>query len=111
MSRTVAIVFDENYSSQLEKTAFHTPVWLIDTPENRAAAEEAWRTAIEWPHISVTLFRPLEWEALLQQIAMHERFDVVEVIGAPLTPAAQRALDGANFVRLVETPSGFRARR
>ena len=41
MSRTVAIVFDENYSSQLEKTAFHTPVWLIDTPENRAAAEEA----------------------------------------------------------------------
>jgi len=47
MPRSVAIVFAEDYSSQLEKLAFHTPVWLIDTPENRTAAEEAWRTAVQ----------------------------------------------------------------
>src|SRR5688572_25352565 len=111
MPRSVAIVFSEDYSSPLEKLAFHTPVWMVDTPANRAAAEQAWHEAVEWPHISVTLFRPVEWDTLLEQIAMHERFDVVEVIGAPLTPAARGALLEARFVRIEETPNGFRARR
>ena len=111
MSRSVAIVFAEDYSSPLEKLAFHTPVWMVDTPANRAAAEQAWHAAIEWPHISVTLFRPVEWDTLLEQIAMHERCDVVEIIGASLTPAARSALEAARFVRIEETPTGFRARR
>ena len=111
MPRSVAIVFREDYSAELEKLAFHTPVWMIDTPANRNAAEAAWRTAIEWPHIAVTLFRPMEWRPLLDQIAMHERFDVVEVIGARLMPDAEAALRGVAFVRIEETPGGFRARR
>ena len=111
MPRSVAIVFSEDYSSQLEKLAFHTPVWMIDTPDNRNAAEEAWRRAMEWPHISVTLFRPLEWSALLEQVALQERFDVVEAIGTPLTPAAEAALREARFVRIEQTATGFRARR
>ena len=112
MSRSIAVVFAEDFSSQLEKLAFHTPVWMVETPANRAAAEEAWLQAVEWPHISVTLFRPLEWDALLDQIAMHhERFDVVEAIGTELTPQVQAVLESAGFVRIVETAAGFRARR
>ena len=104
-------MFDPDFSSALEKLAFHTPVWMVDTPENRAAAEEAWRTAMEWPHISVTLFRDYDWPALLTQIALHERFDALEVLGTALTPAARTALEEAGFVRMHETESGFRARR
>ena len=111
MPRSVAVVFAEDFSSQLEKLAFHTPVWMVDTPANRTAAEHAWMQAVEWPHISVTLFRPLDWQPLLEQIAMQEKFDVVEAIGAELTPQVREALEGAGFVRIVETPHGFRARR
>ena len=112
MPRSVAIVFTPDYSASLERVAFHTPVWLIDTPENRGAAESAWLQAVEWPHISVTLFREdHDWPTLLGQIAMHERMDVVEAIGAPLSPAARDTLGAAGFVRIEETATGFRARR
>jgi hypothetical protein len=111
MPRSVAIVFAEDYSSQLEKLAFHTPVWMIETPANRMAAEAAWLAAVEWPHISVTLFRPMEWSTLLEQIAMHQRAEVVESIGAPLMEPARAALEAAGYVRIEETASGFRARR
>ena len=105
------MVFEPDFSSALEKLAFHTPVWMIDTPENRTAAEEAWRTAIEWPHISVTLFRDYDWPTLLAQIALNERFDALEVLGTELSQDARDALTGAGFVRVDPTGSGFRARR
>ena len=111
MPRSVAVVFAEDFSSQLEKLAFHTPVWMVDTPANRAAAEEAWMQAVEWPHISVTLFRPLEWDSLLEQIAMQGKFEVIEAIGIELTPPLREVLERAGFVRVAETPNGFRARR
>lgn len=118
MPRTVAIVFAENFSAQLEKLSFHTPVWLADTPENRAAAEIAWQRAIEWPHISVTLFRsPAEgdrddWRVLLDQVALHERsVDAIEAFGAPLTDVARAAIADAGYTRFEETPNGFRVRR
>jgi hypothetical protein len=111
LPRSVAVVLAEDYSSQLEKLAFHTPVWMIDTPENRSAAEIAWHAAIEWPHISVTLFRKTDWSSLLRQIALHERHDALDVIGAPLTDEARDALETAGFVRVEETAGGFRARR
>jgi hypothetical protein len=104
-------VFDPDFSDALEKVAFHTPVWMIDTPQNRTAAEQAWRTAIEWPHISVTLFREDDWRVLLDQIALRERFDVVEAFGAALNPAARDALTRSGFVRIETTVSGFRARK
>ena len=101
----------EDFSSQLEKLSFHTPVWMVDTPANRAAAEAAWMQAVEWPHISVTLFRPLGWETLLDQIGIQEKFDVVEAIGAELTQPVREVLEHAGFVRIEQTPAGFRARR
>jgi hypothetical protein len=94
-------------------------VWLVDTPANRTAAEEAWRAAIEWPHITVTLFRPPDehaakedWQTLLEQVSFRERtLESVEVIGAPLTLVARAALTEAGLARFDETASGFRAKR
>ncbi|HEU4886708.1 MAG TPA: hypothetical protein VFV49_02400 [Thermoanaerobaculia bacterium] len=113
MARSVAIVFADDFSAQLEKLSFHTPVWLADTPANHTAAEDAWQRAVEWPHISVTLFRPQEeWRALLDQIGLQQRtVDAIEVIGASLTNDARTELMAAGFVRFEETGSGFRARR
>ena len=119
MPRTVAVVFTPDFAAQLEKLAFRMPVWLVDTPQNHAAAEESARATTEWPHISVTLFRrppadPTreEWTALLEQISLRERaLDGVDVIGSPLTVAARAVLAEAGFTRFDETPRGFRARR
>jgi len=113
MPRTVAIVYDPDFSTQLEKLSFHTPVWLVDTPANHAAAEERWLAAVEWPNISVTLFREEDdLETLLQQIGLRERaIDAVDAIGAALTAGGREALAGAGFTRVDETENGFRARR
>ncbi len=116
---SVAVVFASDSSGELERLAFRTPVWLVDTPENRTAAEEAWRAAIEWPHITVTLFRAPEgepsrddWRTLVEQIEFQEKaLDGLEVIGSPLTIAARAALTSAGFTRFDETAAGFRARR
>jgi hypothetical protein len=113
LARSVAIVFLDDFSEQLEKLSFHTSVWLADTPANHTAAEYAWQRAVEWPHISVTLFRPNEdWRTLLDQISLRERtVDAIEVLGAPLSDLARTALADAGYSRFEETAIGFRARR
>jgi hypothetical protein len=108
----VAIVLAPDFSGRLQKLAFHTPVWLVETPENRAAAEQEWMRTVEWPHIDVTLFRSEhDWRTLFAQVALHHDVDHVEIIGSPLTDAAREALTGAGFQRVDETAEGFRARK
>ena len=119
MPRSVAVVFETDFSDRLGSLAFRSPVWIVDTPRNRAAAEEAWQSTVEWPHITVTLFRPPEteateddWRALLGQVSIHERsLEAIEVIGAPLTLVARAALAESGLARFEETSNGFRAKR
>ena len=119
MPRSVALIFDPDFSAQLGKLALRTAVWIIDTPANRAAAEEAWHAAVQWPHITVTLFRPPEgevtkedWRAILDQVAFDDRsVEVIDVIGTPLTLAARDALAESGLARFEETENGFRAKR
>ncbi len=119
MARSIAIVFAADFSAQLEKLAFRTPVWLVDSSANHTAAEAAWQRAVEWPHISVTLFRSSlpsptgdDWMTLLEQIALRERtVDAVEVLGTPFTATARKALLLAAYTKFEETPNGFRARK
>jgi hypothetical protein len=109
--RVVTVVFHDDYSENLEKLAFRTPVWIVDTPANRQAAEGAWHAATEWPHMSVTLFRFDDWQSLLNQISLQVRnFAGVDVIGSSIEPARE-ALDALGFTRRDETADGFRARR
>jgi hypothetical protein len=117
LPRAVAIVFDSDFSEQLEKLAFRSPVWIVDTPANRTAAEAMNHAVVEWPHISVTLFRPSDatkedWRTLLEQIALRERIiDGIDVIGAPLTLVARDAFAESGLARFDETETGFRAKR
>jgi hypothetical protein len=109
--RSVAIVLEKDFGGELEKLAFRTPVWLIDTPENRFAAERAWHAAVEWPHITVNLFRPTEdFAEILRLIELQEPFDAVEVMDSAQSDAVRTAL-AARFGRVDATASGFRARR
>jgi hypothetical protein len=108
----VAIVFAPDYSERLQRLAFHTPVWIVETPENRAAAEVAWMRAVEWPHISVTVFRANQTlHTLLAQVGLHHDVDSVDVIGSALTETTRAALAEAGFQRFDETTEGFRARK
>lgn len=116
MSRTVTIVLEPEFGEQLHELALRSAVWIVETDTNRAAAEEAWRRAVEWPHIHVTVFRPSDLRHLLEQIELHHGphsqarpFSILEIIGAELTPEAQAALDDAGFVNAKATPRGFRA--
>ena len=107
----MTVVFHDDYSEKLEKLAFRTPVWIADTPANRQAAEGAWHAAVEWPHISVTLFRFDDWPALVNQMALQVRnFGGIDVLGSTLAPA-RAALEEAGFTRFDETADGFRARK
>jgi hypothetical protein len=107
MNRRVAIVFDTEYGDRLAALVMRTPVWIVESVANRAAVSEAWNRATEWPHISVTVFRPMgDLKRLLSQIGQAQR---VDVIGLPLNDAAREALDAAGFTKIVETNEGFRA--
>jgi len=107
MSRRVAIVFDRQFGDRLAALVMRTPVWIVESNANRAAAAEAWNRAGDWPHISVTVFRPPDdLEHLLSQIGKPQR---VDVIGLKLTKDAREALHTAGFTKIAETNEGFRA--
>jgi len=107
MSRRVAIVFDKEFGGRLGTLAMRMPVWIVESVTNRAAVSEAWNRATEWPHISVTVFRPTDdLKHLLSQIGHPQR---VDVIGSPLTESAREVLGAAGFTKIAETTDGFRA--
>ena len=107
MSRRVAIVFDTEFGDRLAALVLRTPVWIVESTTNRPAVSDAWNRATEWPHISVTVFRPPDdLKHLLSQIGHSQR---VDVIGLPLTEAAREALNAAGFTKIAETNEGFRA--
>jgi hypothetical protein len=107
MSRRVAIVFDAEFGDRLLTLVMRTPVWIVESAANRSAVAEAMNRATEWPHISVTVFRPSDdLEHLLSQIDHPQRVDVT---GLLLTDDAREALSSAGFTKIVETSEGFRA--
>jgi hypothetical protein len=107
MSRRVAIVFEPTFGDRLAELVMRMPVWIVESNANRAAVAEAWHRATEWPHISVTVFRPPDdLRHLLSQIGRPQR---VDVIGMTLTDDARDALIAAGFRKIVETSDGFHA--
>jgi hypothetical protein len=106
MSRRVAIVFDAEFGDRLLTLVMRTPVWIVESAANRSAVAEAMNRATEWPHISVTVFRPTdELKHLLSQIGHPQR---VDVIGLTLSDGARKAMRDGGFTRVVETSDGFR---
>lgn len=107
MSRRVAIVFDADFGDRLATLAMRTPVWIVESVTNRPAVADAVNRATEWPHISVTVFRPTDdLKHLMSQIGHPQR---VDVIGLPLSDDARDAIFFAGFTKVAETNDGFRA--
>jgi hypothetical protein len=107
MSRRVAIVFDTEFGDRLLTLVMRTPVWIVESAANRAAVAEAMNRATEWPHISVTVFRPTDdLKHLLSQIGHPQR---VDVIGVALSDDSREAMRTAGFTKVIETNDGFRA--
>jgi hypothetical protein len=108
MSRRVAIVFDREFGDRLGELAMRMPVWIVESNANRPAVAAAWNRASEWPHISVTVFRPPgDLRLLLTQIGQPQR---VDVIGMRLKEEVREILTDAGFATVVETSDGFRAK-
>jgi hypothetical protein len=107
MNRRVTIVFDREFGDRLATLVMRTPVWIVESNTNRPAISEATNRATDWPHISVTVFRPPgDLKHLLSQIGQPKR---VDVIGLPLTDAVRETLAEAGFEKVAETSEGFRA--
>lgn len=107
MSRRVAIVFDADFGDRLATLAMRMPVWIVESNANRPAVSDAMNRATEWPHISVTVFRPTDdLKHLLSQIGHPQR---VDVIGLRLTDDVHDAMRAAGFANVVVTSDGFRA--
>lgn len=115
MSR-LALVLVPDFRESLKKLAFRMPVWIVETPENRVAAQDAWHMAEEWPQIDVTIFNGApasreEWLAQINLIDLHKRITTLEVIGSEMTLPARAALTELGFDRFETTREGFRSKR
>ncbi|HWW83709.1 MAG TPA: hypothetical protein VNZ26_08920 [Vicinamibacterales bacterium] len=123
-SYTVGIVVDAAFGDRLLDLALRMPVWIVDTPANRASAETYWRTNPGRSHTEgVTTFKcelscaPEEWCAgVLSDIDLHHGqyshvppYSVVEVFGSSLTEKLRTAFNGYGFAVFSEHPDGFRA--
>jgi hypothetical protein len=107
MNRRVAIVFDREFGDRLLTLVMRTPVWIVESTANRSAVAEAMNRATEWPHISVTVFRPTDdLKHLLSQIGHPQR---VDVIGLALSDDARESMSAAGFTTIAQTSDGFRA--
>ena len=107
MSRRVAIVFDRDFGDRLLTLVMRTPVWIVESAANRTAVMEAMNRATEWPHISVTVFRPTDdLKHLQSQIGHPQR---VDIIGLTLDDDAREAMREAGFTNIVQTSNAFRA--
>jgi hypothetical protein len=118
----VAVVVDPAFGDGLAALAARVPVWVADTPDNRAAAERVRAGTAAGPH-EVTTFRvdpsatPAAWCAGVLPAIMdhhggdgpHPRAGAVEVVGAEPIPELARALAAYGFTRVEPGGAGFRA--
>jgi len=55
--RSVAVVVDPAFGERLASVAECSPVWIADTPINRAAAERCWESSATSREVDVTTFK------------------------------------------------------
>lgn len=121
---TVAIVLDAEFGAQLSELAARMPVWVVDTPGNRAAIESEWtRRRRDGAERELSVFRAIDGltpaehvTALLRTIeanhgpsARQPPFTALLVIGEAADGAMTSALRNAGFDEPVANGEGFRA--
>lgn len=121
---SVSVVLDRAFGSRLSELL--GPVWIVDSPVNRAIAEELRTQFPTRNHLDgVTTFKAGETDspeemliANLGTIDLHHGFysadppyTALEVVGVGLTPTIAAALEDFGFDSFLVTTVGFRAIR
>ena len=121
----VYVVVDKEYGEGVCELARTGPVWIIDTPVNRAAARKIWA---ERPHASnlggVTTFisqASSPEDILVDELDMVDLhhgsysadppYTVLEVVGASATESVRAEMGQYGFNEFYSTTAGFRAVR
>jgi len=121
----VFIVVERNYGPRLADLPPDEPVWIIDSPTNRSAAENAWANRPRGVHGNgVTLFTSTSASA--EDCVIHQ-LDVIDlyhgiysadppyagfqIVGTELTARLIAELAPYDLTEITPTESGFRATR
>ena len=122
----VAVVLDQDFGDRLRDLPTGMPVWIADTPVNRAAAEAIWASPPGLTQFDgVTTFRidrgsaPEVWLAdVLRNVDLHHGeyshvppYAGIEVFGARATLLVREALGQFGISDIAERPGGFLATR
>jgi len=122
----VFVVVDRDYGHRLSQLAQTGPVWIVDTPANRAVAQGIWTTNPNNSHLDgVTTFKFGEGNSSedilvneLDTIDLHHGtysanppYTVLEVIGTGISTRLKAELSQFGFDEFQETSQGFRSVR
>jgi hypothetical protein len=122
----VFVVLDREYGERLFELARGGPVWIVDTPQNRAVAQSLWTSSPKLNHLEgVTTFKASQdcsnEETLINEldaIDLHHGsysadppYTVLEVIGARLSNKLENELSRFGFNQFHATTEGFGAVR
>jgi hypothetical protein len=120
----VFVVLDREYCDSLLELAQAGPVWIVDTPSNRATAHKVWAVDPSRSHLyGITMFKTGDDSSPedilineLDTIDVHHGtysadppYRVIEVIGAVLSERLRTELSQFGFDDFQATTEGFRA--
>ncbi|MGE3175789.1 MAG: hypothetical protein AB7O97_24410, partial [Planctomycetota bacterium] len=116
--RRVTLSFDADFADRLFLAALNGPVWLAESPANRATAKRIWANAI-FPSGRVTIFDTLPelaaenaFAELIDDIDLHHPGWIeLEVVGLPLGPSVHDTIAELGGCSVERTDDGFRLRR
>jgi len=123
---TVTVVLDREYGERLSELPVGAPVWIVDTPANRAAAEKLWAERHDESHLTgITTFTTnadISAEDLLidefDTIDLHHGsysadppYTIVNVIGVQLSETIKTELSEYGFNEFQPMRAGFKAVR
>jgi len=122
----VFVVLDREYGERLTELAANGPVWIVETPTNRAVAQKIWTAYPNRSHLDgVTTFKTADASspetALIEQLdtidlhhgaySANPPYTALEIIGTTISERTKAELSQFGFNQFQETVEGFRALR
>jgi hypothetical protein len=122
----VVIVLDREYGERLSQLVGQAPVWIVDTPTNRAEAQKIWAADSNRSHLDgVTTFKTKgdssSEEALIDELdtidehhgiySANPPYTIVEVVGLNISDRLRNKFSQFGFDQFESTSQGFWAMR
>lgn len=99
-----------SFERDAQITTTDDPVWVVESPANRAAAKRAWRDDIIRSSGTFTVFAPQDMPDLLPTLLEHHADCYrLSVRGAELTKETRRQLEAFGFSSFRVVDDGFLA--